>query len=702
MNFVTKFKQLSIIKQTSLLILVVTIFGSAFLTTFMTVYVSRVLMKDSEQLLSGEVAGVIRTLSFFHDTEINSLDKFEDVYKTLFPGQFRLDHFTKVSINNVDSNAILYDDITVNNNHEIADEFTKVTGALTTIFVRHEDDFLRVSTSVLTENGERATGTFLGTSHPGYQLLLQGKTYIGYVKLFSRDYITKYEPILSVNGDIIGLQFFGIDITSDIELLKNELSQIRIGDSGYLYILDDSASPDRGELLMHPTMSGQNQIKTPDATGEYPFEKLLEKEKGLLKYSWFVEGVDAKPMDKLVAFQKFEPWGWVIAGGANVKELTQVSTQLRNMFIFLSFFGCIAFAYLIFRLLGLKFSPVKELKNKLQIASSGDLMQQVVIPNQSKEVDDLDSKNEFISVAAYFNQMIFGFKELVTNLSQSTHNVIGSANSLNLVSRQNSEGTIKQQADADQLAGAIDKMAEMSKGVTENARSTAERSYEADQLAEEGMQVMDQTMTTINELANEIDRTSEVVSDVQTQSNSISEAVIVIQGIAEQTNLLALNAAIEAARAGEQGRGFAVVADEVRALATRSQQSTEDIQRIIKELQSGTSNAVETMEQGKSKSEECVSVAMKAKDALSSITETVSQISNMNKEIVLAAEQQFSMTGEVKGNIESISSVAAEAIETSQSINASAEELNKLSEQLLGDISRFKVREDGDDEVELF
>jgi methyl-accepting chemotaxis protein len=228
-------------------------------------------------------------------------------------------------------------------------------------------------------------------------------------------------------------------------------------------------------------------------------------------------------------------------------------------------------------------------------------------------------------------------------------------------------------------------MDEMTATVHEVARNTdaaAQAAEQADAQAKEGNQVVASTVQSIRQLADAVDNTAEVIQTLANHSQNIGSVLDVIKGIAEQTNLLALNAAIEAARAGEQGRGFAVVADEVRTLASRTQQSTQEIHEMIESLQAGSKNAVAAMAKGKEQAHSSVELISKAGDSLQTISQTVATIYDMNTQIAAASEQQSTVAEEINRNITNIKSSSDLTAEKSRQSEKSSGELSNVAARL--------------------
>lgn len=290
-----------------------------------------------------------------------------------------------------------------------------------------------------------------------------------------------------------------------------------------------------------------------------------------------------------------------------------------------------------------------------------------------------------------FNTFIEKLHKIMGQVIADSSNLVDVASHLNTISASSNESALQQQSQIEQVAAA---MTEMSSTVTEvaaNARLAAESAQQANTDVTSGKAVVEKTVSSINSLASEVERANEVIRTLQTDSEEIGSVLDVIRGIAEQTNLLALNAAIEAARAGEQGRGFAVVADEVRTLASRTQQSTEEIQKMIERLQTGANDAVHVMEASHKQAKDSVEHASETGEALEKITSAVDTINQMNLEISNASEQQTSVAHEIDVSLSQINQASHESVSSAGEASQESDNLNHLASSLQQAMTQFKV-----------
>lgn len=290
-----------------------------------------------------------------------------------------------------------------------------------------------------------------------------------------------------------------------------------------------------------------------------------------------------------------------------------------------------------------------------------------------------------------FNEFIEKLQSIISQVINDSSNLVGVASHLNTISASSSDSALQQQTQIEQVATAMNEMTATASEVATNARSAAEAASAADNDVNSGMEIVSQTVSSINSLASEVERANEVIRTLQSDSEEIGSVLDVIRGIAEQTNLLALNAAIEAARAGEQGRGFAVVADEVRTLASRTQQSTEEIQAMIERLQTGANDAVNVMEASHIQARNSVDQASETGAALQKITSAVNTINQMNLHISNAAEQQTEVAHEIDVSLNKINQASHESVSNAGEASQESENLNRLATHLQEMMQQFKV-----------
>ena len=303
----------------------------------------------------------------------------------------------------------------------------------------------------------------------------------------------------------------------------------------------------------------------------------------------------------------------------------------------------------------------------------------------------ISANNEVGDTAKAFNQLLDKVQEIISEVGTSTGQLTHAAEQFSTSATAASERIQDQETQTEQVATAMTEMTAVVDVVAGNASSAAEAAQKANSEAVSGQEVVTRTATTINELASGVEAANAAIQRVGSDSQSIGGVLDVIRGIAEQTNLLALNAAIEAARAGESGRGFAVVADEVRMLASRTQQSTEEIQRMIERLQSGVDEAVQSIGRGQDQAQISVEQAKAAGCSLQEITRSVVTINEMNGQIAVSAKEQLTVTEDVSRNVVRINELTEYASTDAKSTAESSNELVTLAEQLNGLVRQFKL-----------
>jgi methyl-accepting chemotaxis protein len=303
----------------------------------------------------------------------------------------------------------------------------------------------------------------------------------------------------------------------------------------------------------------------------------------------------------------------------------------------------------------------------------------------------LSGKDEFAWMSSEYSCAQKMFATIVNEILGHAQHLSSAADQLAAVTENSKRAVRDQNAQTEQVAAA---MTQMSATINEIARSASNAAGSANNAvadAVNGNRITKETMSTITSLAQQVERTFVFITKLKEESDGIGAVLDVIRGIAEQTNLLALNAAIEAARAGEQGRGFAVVADEVRTLASRTQESTQEIQEMIERLQAGANEAVLVMEEGRKRAETSVAQSAKAGESIDSINRVVDNIKDMNMHIATAAEEQSATAEEINQSVVNISNISAETATSAEQTAQATESLARLATRLQDMVGNFKI-----------
>ncbi|NMY39277.1 MULTISPECIES: methyl-accepting chemotaxis protein [unclassified Pseudomonas] len=325
--------------------------------------------------------------------------------------------------------------------------------------------------------------------------------------------------------------------------------------------------------------------------------------------------------------------------------------------------------------------PLRQTLETVERVAAGDLTHNYDTPR----------RDEMGQLQRAVQRMTVGLRELISGITDGVTQIASAAEELSAVTEQTSAGVNSQKVETDQVATAMHEMAATVQEVARNAEEASEAAVAADQQAREGDKVVGEAIAQIERLAIEVGHSTEAMGHLKRESDKIGSVLDVIKSVAQQTNLLALNAAIEAARAGEAGRGFAVVADEVRSLAQRTQQSTEEIEELIAGLQSGTLQVANSMDSSRSLTDSSVELTRRAGESLGNITRTVSTIQGMNQQIAAAAEQQSAVAEEINRSVLNVRDVSEQTSAASEETAASSIELARLGTHLQGLVGRFKV-----------
>ncbi|MAD89753.1 MAG: chemotaxis protein [Pseudoalteromonas sp.] len=462
------------------------------------------------------------------------------------------------------------------------------------------------------------------------------------------------------------------------------IAKLRYDTDNYYWINDYSPS-----MVMHPMkpqLVGKSLSTSKDPDGTYLFMEMVkivrQQGEGFVPYKWPKPGFD-KPVDKISYVKGFEPWQWILGSGVYLDSIEEDYTELRNLMIIDVVVILIILAILITLISNSILHPVNLVTEMMKNIShgEGDLTQRL----------DESGKDEISHLANYFNAYTEKMRHSIERVSYSATEVEKLSNSVDETGKVNLNHIEHQNDNSRQVATAVEQMSMQIREVSENAEAAEHAANDALKNSSNGKQVVAQTIQAIETLSGNIQEVSEVTSILAEESNNIGSVLDVIRGISEQTNLLALNAAIEAARAGEQGRGFAVVADEVRTLASRTGQSTDEIQAMIEKLQRGAQEAVSAVQASQLISDNTVKQVAEADVVLNEIERLIMSITDMNSHIARATEEQSTAAQEVNIRITDLSDATDQSLETTHALTKASLSLKQASHQLSEIVRGFKV-----------
>jgi len=391
-----------------------------------------------------------------------------------------------------------------------------------------------------------------------------------------------------------------------------------------------------------------------------------------------VKGIDREPT-KVLGESALAISQAVFQATSELKEKANNAVIITVALLLLTLFAVVILSIWMVRQIVI--APTRDIAACLNKFAAGDFAY-AETPQHGGELGDVVKNTQL--VREHLGCIIQGVRKSVTGLTSS-------ASELASITHGTQQDLSQQQTDIQQVATAMEQMSVVVSQVSMNAESAAQAASKADQATLDGRAVVEQTISAIGGLAKDVDGASDVIQKLESDVVNIGTVLDVIRGIAEQTNLLALNAAIEAARAGEQGRGFAVVADEVRTLAGRTQESTSEIQSMIERLESGASQAVQVISESRKQAELSVQEAASAGASLATIADAVSAIAEMNQQIAAASTEKAAVTEEIHRNVSNINNVAEHTGAGAQRISESSLNVAALAEEMESQVSQFTI-----------
>ena len=611
-----------------------------------------------------DVALAMDTVELFDKDNVNSAETLLSVFKEI-AGKISSDHQMSKT-GNYEALELVSQGGVLNNNYDIIDKFSRASkGGVSTIFAKSGDSFLRVSTSITQPDGSKAVGTLLDKSSPVFKSVMNKDRYVGVVNLFGHNYMSIYEPIINGN-DVIGILYVGYDFTEGLEDLQKTMAQMKLGEHGYFSIFNTKTN----KFEIHPTQAGKELSSDVKAA----MEKIAKQKEG-------VEFANTGGVERIVAFEPFDKLNWIVLGSAVTDDfLTPQKVVSKNFIIASIIVTLLLIIVSIFLLKKLVANPIDRLGTNLNAITSDFTIK---IP--------IYGKDEIAKISNDINNFIERIRVLISdtkNLSSENSSVANELSSTSLQTGKRVEESTQIVEETNQRCKSMQESMKESLSIAQAGKDDLQKASTHIKTATEAIRALS---SQIVDSANVENQMAGKIEQLSRDAEQVKSVLVVINDIADQTNLLALNAAIEAARAGEHGRGFAVVADEVRQLAERTQKSLTEINATINVIVQAINDSSEQMGINSKQIQELTHVASDVEKTINNMSATMNNAIAMSDKTM----QDYIATGknvnEIMDGISEINQISSENARSVEEIASAAEHLNKMTDALNTKLSVFRT-----------
>ena len=569
----------------------------------------------------------------------------------------------------------------INGNERLLKAFRELTGDDTAFLVIRDNKLYRLATLLKDKDGKSTVGTQIADSDPVAKAVLTGENYQGLAIRGGKYNFSTVKVLKGGDGKPWGAYSVRISLDNDMKRIREQFGGLVAGKTGYVFIVRPTDEKGIGEFVLHPKLQGLQVGETDvPATVKAAIVELLARKNGVIRY--LMQDASGAEREKIVFGATSAAWGWTVATGSWSSEYLEESHALRNLVIAVSVGAAVLLALVVYLLISFRLRGLGVMVKEVTRISNGDLraVLQDVEPG---------SRNEVHVIGSAINLMAENMRTLVRGVASSSSRVGTAASELQDAANSALGASEQASIAASGIAASVEQLSVSITHVAENANHAAQISEDAKGVTTRGRDVVSRAMNELERVAVDINESAVLIESLGERSKQISSVVGVIREIADQTNLLALNAAIEAARAGEQGRGFAVVADEVRKLAERTSVSTQEIATTVTAILEETGRAVQRMQSVSANMSGSVEMARQAGDSLQVIDERAQETVDVVHGIADSTREQSTASQEIARLVENIAQAAEGSNSRAVHNSERAQNLQGLAADLQGQLARF-------------
>lgn len=678
----TRLKHLSITRQIILSALVV--LGVVF--TALTIAVSMLSQQSAQAAAEKtliEDADLMRDMldSYFENIRVRSVRQ-GNFFENWLGGAIKIDPEV-MKTGELELPILKSGENILNSNQTILKKFKDLTGDEAAIILIKDGKVYRAAT-LLKKNDVYRDGSIIPDKDPVSQAITKGQDYTGLVVRNGKYYFSNVKVIKDNAGKPFAALSVRISLEDELQQIRALFGNKKIGETGYAFIINPSLEEkDIGEFVLHPKFQGKTIAEAiTDLPTKQALQNILASKKGITHYP--LADSTGQLREKIVSISTSEKWHWTIVLGTWHDEFMKDSIKLRNTMFMIDLISALIVCASIFMIVHNRLKPLSSVVDAVSDIGAGNL--KITVENANAQ-----SQNEVFRLGAALNQTVENVRTLVYEANQSANKIVHSADDLQSTALKVLDSSSHQASAAAKMAAAVEQMTGSISQVANSADHAVAISAEARSTTQEGRAVVQHSVHDMEYIAGEIQDSADLVLSLGERSRQVSSIVEMIREVADQTNLLALNAAIEAARAGEQGRGFAVVADEVRKLAERTALSTQEITSTIQAIVQETHLAAERMQEVRERVSNGVESAQQAGVKLALIDEKTSGVVQVVEAIAGCMQEQSDSSQSIANSVSEIVQMAEDNASAAEVNKNSAGVLQQVSAELQTALGRFKI-----------